>query len=638
MKKNLFNYTLYLIMLFFVGVVSVYAYYPTVDNSGDLITASYTSTGRFYINNSKDFSTSSYFNAADKGGWLDTSTNKKAIVSVKNGTYYIWHKGVNGLLSEPLKQTVSNSCDNELKKNQTGTFTMERCYIKTSVNGAATMEQSLGTVSLCAAGYKATGGNVTQDTCASIKSMNGMTKRYCRKVFTFTCVKSGETGGGGNEGEQQPSVPAATLSKLSISSGTLSPAFKSSTKKYTATVAANVSSIKVSATASSGNSLVSGYGSRTVKLAYGKNTVKVKVKNSTGVTTTYSITITRKDNRSSVNTLSNLTVSAGTLSPAFSSDKTSYSVTLDNSITSLSVNATLTDSKSKFASGFGPRSVALKEGVNQIQIKVTSEKGATKTYTITANRGSVPDVCTNTTELALLKGIGIEANEQTQITLEDFDPTKTEYDGITVPNAIKNLTIHPLVQDEGDDYDVQGADDLEVNIEREITIVVTSKACNSFTRTYTLRVTRLPEEAQGGTADLKTLTIENHKEFEFEKNVLDYGLTLKKDETELNIKYETELPTTKCTIVGNKDLSIASVITIECTSQDEVDTAVYTITIDGVEKGTNVFLVILLIIIIIIILIVLIMRMLGYKIYFNMEAVKAAFRGMGEKAKNTFDK
>ena len=32
------------------------------------------------------------------------------------------------------------------------------------------------------------------------------------------------------------------------------------------------------------------------------------------------------------------------------------------------------------------------------------------------------------------------------------------------------------------------------------------------------------------------------------------------------------------------------------------------------------------------------MRMLGYKIYFNMEAVKAAFRGMGEKAKNTFDK
>ena len=44
------------------------------------------------------------------------------------------------------------------------------------------------------------------------------------------------------------------------------------------------------------------------------------------------------------------------------------------------------------------------------------------------------------------------------------------------------------------------------------------------------------------------------------------------------------------------------------------------------------------IIIIIICLILLVMRLLGYKIYFNMEAVKAAFRGMGEKARNTFDK
>ena len=66
--------------------------------------------------------------------------------------------------------------------------------------------------------------------------------------------------------------------------------------------------------------------------------------------------------------------------------------------------------------------------------------------------------------------------------------------------------------------------------------------------------------------------------------------------------------------------------------------ATYTITIDGVEKGTNVVLIVILVIIIIIILIYLVLRLLGYKIYFNMEAVKAAFRGMGEKAKNTFDK
>ena len=632
MKKNLFNYAFYSILLFFVGVISVYAYYPNVSNDKDLITASYTSTGRFYLNNSQDFSTSSYFQSTEYGGYNDNNTNKKAMVSVKNGTYFVWHKALNGTLSQATRVIVSNSCDNELKTNQTGSFNVERCFVKYS-NGDIVEDQSTSGYKPCASGYDPTDGKVVTDTCSSL-SLSGLSKRYCKRVFSFTCVKRS-----GGTTPSKPVVEAATLSALSVSGATISPTFKASTKSYTATVAANVSSVKVNATASSGNSLVSGYGSRTVKLSYGKNAIKVKVKNSAGAVTTYTVTVTRKDNRSSVNTLSNLTVSAGTLSPAFSSDKTSYSVTLDNSVTSLSINGTLTDSRSKFASGFGPRSVALKEGTNQIYIKVTSEKGVTKTYTITANRGSVPDKCSlQNGELALLKGIEIQANEQTQITLEDFDPLKKDYDGITVPYEIKNLTILPLVQDEGDTYIVEGSDDLEVNIPKEIKITVTSKACPNYNTIYTVIVTRMSEVEAGGTADLKNITIENHKEFKFEKNVLDYELTLKKGETELKINLEKEQETTKCTILGNEDLAYGSVINIDCTSQDEIDTAVYTITIDGVEKGTNTFLVILLIIIIIIVLILLIMRMLGYKIYFNMEAVKAAFRGMGEKAKNTFDK
>lgn len=632
MKKNLINYFVCSFILFLVGVVNVYAYVPTVTSKYDIISASYSSSGRFYIGKSNSFNSAAQFQSTEWGGYNNTSTNKAAMVSVKNGTYYIWHYGTNGQKSEPLKVNVSNSCDNQLKTNQTGTFTMERCFIKNTSN-AVVMEEPLGNnVQLCASGYGVTASKVITDTCSSM-SLSGLSKRYCKMVYQFTCSKGSSTQ------PTDPVVNPATLSSLSISNGTLSPAFKASTKKYTATVAANVSSIKVNATASSGNTLVSGAGSRTVKLSYGKNTINVKVKNSAGAVTTYAIVVTRKDDRSGVNTLSNLTVSAGTLSPAFSSDKTSYVINLDNSISSLTINATLTDSKSKFAAGFGPRSVALKEGTNQIHVKVTSQKGATKTYTITANRGKVPDKCSLANgEIALLKGIEVQANEQTQITIEDFDPLKKEYDGINVPFEIRNLTILPLVQEEGDTYVVEGADDLEVNIPREIKITVTSKACPSYSTIYTLMVTRMAETEAGGTADLKSITIANHKEFKFEKNVLDYELTLKKGESELDIKYETELETTKCTVLGNEDLAYGSVITIECTSQDEIDTATYTITIDGVEKGTNTFLVILLIIIIIIILILLIMRMLGYKIYFNMEAVKAAFRGMGEKAKNTFDK
>ena len=43
--------------------------------------------------------------------------------------------------------------------------------------------------------------------------------------------------------------------------------------------------------------MVANQQSTSMELAYGKNTINVKVKNSAGVTTTYAITVTRKDNR-----------------------------------------------------------------------------------------------------------------------------------------------------------------------------------------------------------------------------------------------------------------------------------------------------------------------------------------------------
>lgn len=639
MKRKYVSYLFYSFIIFMLGIVGVDAL--TVNLSKDLISASESSSARFYINTAKDFSSSSYFQSKAFGGYADSS-NKSAKVSVKNGDYYVWSydalsQRINS--GSPVLVKVTNSCTNQKPQtNKTGTFTVERCFYKVKGDSEIYADEDGTVIASCASGYKITATKTTTDTCSSM-SLDGLSKRYCKRVFQFTCSKSSGSSEDPGEGGETPTVAAAKLSKLSLDGASISPSFKASTKKYTATVEANVSKIKVNATAASGGTLVKNYGSRTVNLAYGKNTIKVKVKNSAGTVTTYTITVTRKDNRSAVNTLSNLTVSSGTLSPAFSSDKTSYSISVDNSVSSLTVNATLTDGKSKFASGFGPRTVALKEGTNQVYIKVTSEKGVTKTYTITVNRGTVSSVCSlNDGELALLKGIEVQANDLTPIVIEDFDPLKKDYDSITVPFEIKNLTVLPLVQDEGDTYEVEGTNDLEVNIPREIKITVTSKACPDYKTIYTLVVTRLSEEEGGGIADIKSMTIKNHKEFKFEKNVLDYKIILKKGEDKLEIDYETEDPNTKCTILDNENLKYSSVVEISCISEDEVDNVTYTITVDGIEKGVSSFWVILIIIIIIICLILLVMRLLGYKIYFNMEAVKAAFRGMGEKARNTFDK
>lgn len=87
--------------------------------------------------------------------------------------------------------------------------------------------------------------------------------------------------------------------------------------------------------------------------------------------------------KSSVNTLSNLSVSGQKLSPSFNKNTTKYNLTVENKITSISVGAKATDSKARI-SGVGTKK--LSEGSNKINIVVTAENGNKKTYTINVTR------------------------------------------------------------------------------------------------------------------------------------------------------------------------------------------------------------------------------------------------------------
>lgn len=632
MKKSYFKYLICIIMIMILGIAKVdAANYVTTSVNGDILTANFSNDAGatyFYVNNSDSWSSATKFTSL--GG---VSGSKTGTVSLKNGTYYVWVRSNNNIIypssSKGQLVTISNSCNNESKTNQTGSFTVERCFIKTA--SGISMESDKTTFT-CAEGYSYTTDSVSikSNACDGM-SLNGLSQRYCKVVFNVTCSKTASSG---------TSVAAPTLSALSISDGKLSPTFKSGTKTYTASVGANVSSIKVNATAASGSSLVSGYGSRTVKLNYGANKVQVKVKNSAGTTKTYTITVTRADNRSTVNTLSNLTVEGATLSPTFSSSTKSYTVDVDNSVTAIAIDATLTDSKSSFVSGYGPSTVALEPGANKIYIKIKSETGVVNVYDITVNRATTPSKCTtDTSTLALLKGIELTADiEGLEIDqIEGFASDTFVYADIKVPYKVSNLIINPYVQEDGDSFNIEGNVDLEVNVPAEIKITVTSKECPGFSNVYTLNVTRQPEIIPSSNPELENITVEGY-DFTFEPNTEDYKLTLKKNDTELVIDYTPVDEPTECVIEGNKELAYGSVVEILCTSEDGENTAKYTITIDGVEKGTNVFLIVILIIIIVCILIYLVLRLLGYKIYFNTAVIGSFFRGIGEKFKNMFDK
>ncbi len=98
--------------------------------------------------------------------------------------------------------------------------------------------------------------------------------------------------------------------------------------------------------------------------------------------------------------LSGLTLSAGTLDPAFARDSLSYTATVANSVTSLTVTPTSNHNGAAIAvngasvsSGTASRAISLNVGENAIAIVVTAEDGTTtKTYTVTVTRGvNIPD-------------------------------------------------------------------------------------------------------------------------------------------------------------------------------------------------------------------------------------------------------
>ena len=103
--------------------------------------------------------------------------------------------------------------------------------------------------------------------------------------------------------------------------------------------------------------------------------------------------------------LSGLALSSGTLSPAFASGTTSYTVSVANTVTALTLTPTVNTSGATVkvagtavASGDASASQALAVGTNAISIVVTAADGSTtETYTVTATRAAAASgTCTLT--------------------------------------------------------------------------------------------------------------------------------------------------------------------------------------------------------------------------------------------------
>ncbi|QAY65242.1 cadherin-like beta sandwich domain-containing protein [Paenibacillus protaetiae] len=204
----------------------------------------------------------------------------------------------------------------------------------------------------------------------------------------------------------------ADLSSLTLSSGMMSPGFNSATTEYDVelpnatssftfkpTLANPLSAVEWKAGSGTYASLTNNTDSPGIVLQEGLNTVLIKVTAEDGSEKVYTIRVNRE---SSNVKLSGLTLSSGSISPAFDENTFDYSTSVSYAIDVITLRALVADSHAtaeialnhgaytSLTSGADSPQLSLNQGKNTIQIKVTAQSGAEQIYTITVHRGNAP--------------------------------------------------------------------------------------------------------------------------------------------------------------------------------------------------------------------------------------------------------
>lgn len=572
--------------------------------------------------------------------YVSSSTN--AYLSMPNGTYTIWAVDTNGNTSAGYTITKDDgSCNMDGLSNVTGSGTIDMCGIMSSTGLYSNLTEGK-TLVTCAPGYYLhTIQTEPISTTCRLSSLDftpyGLQKRLCKNTYNYRCEK--------NTGNIVLNA-SSYLNSLSLSRGSISPAFDKTKFDYTATVSSSTSVVTVYASLlDSDASFVDGYEPRTVNLNYGENTIQIKVKGfalQEATESTYTIKITRTKSsgtggatvsKSSVNTLSNITLSNGTLSPKFNSNTNVYNVEVENDVDVLTVGATLTDNKSNFVNSYGPRNVHLNEGENNIYLKVKSEAGSVRVYRLIITRKKANNVEPEPTPTPTPDPTPAPTPEVSKALLSslklsegkiDFESNVFDYN-VTVGYDVTNVVATVELENDTDTVDIKGGESLEVGA-NELTITVTSSD-GSVSNVYTIYIIKKEADADiSGNSLLKSLVINGHA-INFDPNVNEYNITIKKNETDVGIECVPDDSNASVTIEGNANLTTGSQIKIRVTAENGNYTD-YLINVTGYQKKSNIIGTIFIVLLVILAIAYAILRALGYKIYFNLQGIKNFFSNL----------
>lgn len=176
-------------------------------------------------------------------------------------------------------------------------------------------------------------------------------------------------------------------------------------------------------------------------------------------------------NKSSNNLLDSLTINNAKMSPTFSKDVTSYSITVPKDVNKLDLDYKLSDSKASVKVVGNDNLKSNKNNV--VEIIVTAEDGSTKTYTLNVSFSS--DSSSN-------KLASLEVKESSLY--PKFDSNVNEYK-IKLKKNVSKLTIDAIAKDKNSKVEI--IDNKNLNKNNSVVLVkVTDK--NGFSNYYKLKV------------------------------------------------------------------------------------------------------------------------------------------------------
>lgn len=205
-------------------------------------------------------------------------------------------------------------------------------------------------------------------------------------------------------GDVTSSKYALLSNDLSKDSKVLADGFNPFDMEYKLEVSGPTVSVYATLT-STDSSYVEGYEPRTVNLSYGVNTVLIKIKDKENKVRTYTILVTRTDDRTSDNTLSSIETSVGKID--FNANVTDYKVEIPSDTNSVSVKSTISSDKAKYVSGYEPGNVTIEGDTTVKLIKVLSETGSTRTYVITFVKEGTDVISDKTLQISELRIPGV---------------------------------------------------------------------------------------------------------------------------------------------------------------------------------------------------------------------------------------